>query len=290
MRGHIPPPPGIYPGDYTLDGDIAVVGPMARSASDLDLTLDLLAGPQNHQKIAWNLTLPEPRKNSLQDDKIAVWLDDPAFPVDSNVSGSLRKLIDTLEKNGARIEEEKPDIDFARSHEIYTQLLTAVSSAGLPKETFDRAMSEIPNLVETDKGFEAQWVRGTTILHRDWSALNYARLMLRQKWADFFTEFDVLLCPVVPVTAFPHDHGDFFDRKLEVNGEQVPYSDSLLAWAGLTCVAYLPATIAPAGLAENGLPVGVQIVGPYLEDKTSIHLAELLEDITGGFSAPPGFE
>jgi len=52
----------------------------------------------------------------------------------------------------------------------------------------------------------------------------------------------------------------------------------------------LPATIAPIGLAKNGLPVGLQIVGPYLEDKTSIHFAGLLEETIGGFMAPSGLE
>jgi amidase len=290
MRGHIPPPPGLYRGDYALIADIAVIGPLARSAKDLDLVLELIVGPPKHLKTAWNIKLPQPRKDNLQDYKIALWLDDPAFSVDNVVADSIQKIIDELAKSGARIEERKPDIDFARSHEVYTQLLTAVSSAGLPQDIFNQALSEVPNLLEADKGFQAQWVRGTTILHRDWSMLNYERLIMRQKWADFFTEFDILLCPVVPITAFPHDHSPFFDRTLKVNQDLRPYSDTLLAWAGLTCVAYLPATIAPVGLAKNGLPVGIQIVSPYLEDKTSIHFAELLEETIGGFTAPPGFD
>ena len=132
-------------------------------------------------------------------------------------------------------------------------------------------------------------IRGTTMLHRDWVVLDYMRLMMRQKWADFFKSFDVLLCPVVPVTAFAHDHRDFFNRTLKVNGTDQPYMDTISAWAGLAGESYLPATIAPAGTAKDGLPVGVQIVGPYLEDKTPIAFARQLAEITPGFVPPRGF-
>ena len=113
---------------------------------------------------------------------------------------------------------------------------------------------------------------------------------MRQTWADFFKEFDILLCPAVSVTAFPHDHTeDFFARKLVVNGEDRPYFATAVAWAGLTGMVYLPSTIAPVGPAQNGLPVGMQIVAPYLEDRTAIHFAVLVEDTVGGFSPPPDF-
>ncbi len=290
MRGHIPPPPGVFKGAYSLPGDIAVVGPLARSAKDLDLILDLIVAPPEYLKTAWSVHLPPARKKRLQDYKIALWLDDPVFPVDTLVGDAIQKTADELVKYGAKIQEEKPDIDFARSHEVYTQLLSAVSSPGLPRDIFEQALGEVPNLVETDKGYQAQWVRGTTMLHRNWLSLNYERLKLRQRWADFFTEFDIFLCPAAPVTAFAHDHSPFFERTLAVNQEHRPYADTLLGWAGLTCVAYLPATIAPIGLAENGMPVGVQVVGPYLEDKTSIHFAGLLEETIGGFMVPAGFK
>lgn len=290
MRGHIPPPPGIYPGDYSLDGDIAVIGPLARSAKDLDLVMDLIASPTKPLQKAIHIELPEPRKKTLKDYRIGLWIDDPAFPVDTNVADRIQWIADELVKAGAGVEDKRPDIDFAHCHEVYTQLLSAVSSAGLPQKIFDYAITESQSLGENDKSFRAQWARGTTLLHRNWSKLNYRRLMMRQKWADFFEDFDVLLCPTVPVTAFPHDHGEFFDRRLKVNNKEQPYADTLLHWAGLTCVSYLPATIAPAGLAKDGLPVGVQVVGPYLEDRTPIHVAKLMEDAIGGFTPPPRFE
>jgi amidase len=290
MRGHIPPPPGIFPGDYSLDGDIAVVGPLARSVDDIELLMDLIVGPDKPRQRAIRIKLPKPRKKNLKNYRIGLWIDDPAFPVDTNVIDRIQSVVDELAKAGASIEDTRPDIDFTRSHEIYSNLLNAAMSGGLPQEIFEQVITEAQSLSENDKSPRSMWLRGITLLHRKWVQMDYRRLIMRQKWADFFEDFDVLLCPVVSVTAFPHDHSEFFDRTLKVNNNEQSYLDALLPWAGLTCVAYLPATVAPAGLARDGLPVGVQIVGPYLEDRTPIHVARLMEEVIGGFTPPPGFE
>lgn len=291
LLGHIPPPPGTFPGEYKTDTDIAVAGPMARSASDLALVMDLITSPDGPHKTAWKIELPPARKNDLKNFTIGLWLEDPAFPTDTNVLDCLQNAADTLIRAGARIEENRPDIDFVRSHEIYHQLLSATTSAGLPPGVFDSLLEAAEHLADDDHGDFARTARGTAMLHRNWLGLNYARTMMRETWADYFKEFDVLLCPAVSVTAFPHDHTeDFFARQLVVNGEDRSYFDTAAAWAGLTGMAYLPSTAAPVGLAPNGLPVGMQIVAPYLEDRTSIHFAKLIEETLGGFAPPPGFE
>ena len=291
LGGHIPPPPGTYPGEYSADGDIAVAGPLARSAKDLDLVMDLIATPKIPLNTAWKIELPCARKKDLKDYKIGVWLEDPSFPTDTNVLDCLQDTIDSLVKAGARIEEKQPAIDFSKSHEVYFQLLNAVTSAGLPQEMFDGMMGKAKKLSDDDRGQVAIGLRGTTMLHRTWLQLDWARTMMREAWADFFKEFDILLCPAVSVTAFAHDHSDDFSaRRLVVNGEERSYFDTSVAWAGLTGMAYLPSTVAPVGPAKNGLPVGMQIVAPYLEDRTAIHFAGLVEDTVGGFVPPPGFE
>ncbi|MBC2715440.1 MAG: amidase [Desulfobacteraceae bacterium] len=289
FKGHIPPFPGLFSGDYSMSGDIAVIGPLARSAEDLDLVMGIITKPAKPQRVAWKLELPPPRKESVKEYRVGVWLNDPDFPVDTVVADCIQHLVDKLSAAGVFIEEKHPDISFTDCHDIYTKLLTAVPNAGLSKEVLKHFLEEAPKLAEDDKSFRAQLIRGTTLGHRDWIFLDFMRLMMRQKWADCFKDVDVMLCPAVPVTAFPHDHGDFFERTLEVDNTQRPYFDTMSGWAGLTCVSYLPATVAPAGLAANGLPVGVQIVGPFLEDRTPIHFAGLIEEIIGGFQPPPGF-
>ena len=290
LRGHVPPLPGLFPGGYTGDGDIGVAGPMARNVEDLELAMKLLVQPKVFQKPAWKFTLPKPRRENLKSYRIASWLDDPAFTVDGQVGDRLQAAVDELLVAGATIKEKKPDIDFTECHAIYSKLLAASTSPMLPQEDLDYAISEKPKLDEMDLGFRAQWIRGATIAHREWLVLDYLRLMMRQKWADFFKDFDALMCPVIPVTAFPHDHSEYMDRTLIVNGKARSYPDTYLPWAGLTCVSYLPSTVVQVGLAQNGLPVGMQIVGPYLEDRTALHVAKLVEKTISGFTPPPGFE
>ncbi len=132
--------------------------------------------------------------------------------------------------------------------------------------------------------------RTSTRLHRDWQLLNIERSLMCQKWGDYFREIDVLLCPAVRVPALPHDHTDIQKRIIPFEDQGLSHAQVLMPWAGLTIVSCLPATVAPIGLTRSGLPVGVQIVGPYLEDRTPIHFARLMKDVVGGFVPPPGFE
>lgn len=290
LHGHIPPLPGIYPGEYYGDGDIAVAGPMARSAEDLELVLRLMVKPKPFQSISTRIKLPPPRKKSLKDFRIGLWLDDPAFPVDSMVGDCLQATVDRLSSAGAKILDKRPDIDFTHCYDVYAKLMHATTSAGLTDEEFERIQAKLSKLDQNDESSKALQARGTSLTHRDWMKLDCERLMMRQKWADFFNEFDVLLCPVFPITAFPHDHTPLMDRVLRVNGRNRDYEKTAISWAGLTCVSYLPATVAPTGLARNGLPVGIQIVGPYLEDFTTLRFAKLMKRVVGGFTPPPGFE
>jgi len=291
LRGHIPPIPGIFPGEYTIDSGFSVAGPMARSAEDLALAMDLITRPESFQQTAWKVELPASRRRHLKEYRVGIWLDDPACPVDSQVGDCLQATVDRLSAAGAKIEDKRPDIDMSQCYGIHLKMAIAASSKELSEEQFQQAVAGKHKLGEDDLSSTALWVRGTVLSYRDFAILDYERTIMRHKWAEFFKDFDVLLCPAAPVTAFPHDHSEsLLDRTLQVNGEDRNYPRTVGSWACLTCVSYLPATVAPTGLAKNGLPVGVQIVGPYLEDRTPIHLAGLMETTTGGFSQPPGFE
>ncbi len=286
-KGHVPPFPGLFPKDFTMDIDILVIGPLARSAEDLDLAINLMTQPREPERIASNFKLPLPRKDRLKDFKIACWLDDPYCPVDTQVGDCLQATIDMLIRAGIQITEAHPDIDFGNCNDTYRKLKAAGMSASLSQEEFDYYRSEIPKIDQSDDSSRAQRFRGATISHREWLMLDYNRLLIQQKWADFFKEYDILLCPVAPVTAFPHDRRPFDEIKIQVNNRWKLHDEVLVSWVGLASVAYLPSTVAPIGLARNGLPVGIQIIGPYLEDRTSIRFVELMEDVTGGFNPPP---
>jgi amidase len=202
------------------------------------------------------------------------------------VGDRIQTFVDELSTLAPMIADRRPDIDFSKSHAVYAGLSAALNGSTVSHKVFDRLCLERENLDGPNDDARSRFIRGATQLHREWILAHNDRIRLQQRWTAFFKGFDALLMPVAPVAAFPHDHRPFYDRRVTVNGRDVPYVDALCGWAGLAGVAYLPATVVPVGLTSTGLPVGIQIVGPYLEDRTTIHLATLIEDAMGGFVPP----
>jgi len=282
QRGHIPGPPGLL-----SEPDLAVVGPMGRDAADLALGLDVLAGPDENEATGWRLALPPPRHEDLSEFRVGVWLDHPLCPVESEVGDRLQAAVDAVARRGARIDAQARPVDGAASHSVYVQLLFGVLANGFPPAVLAGFDAALPTLTGV-AGPQADAVRGASQRHRDWLRVEEQRQQMRRRWRDYFAEHDVLLAPVMPTVAFPHDHSEYTTRTIEVNGAPFPYIQQLF-WAGLTNVVFLPAVVAPVGLAASGLPVGIQIAAPYLEDRTAIRFAALLAREIGGFVAPPGF-
>jgi len=276
--------------DYAVDLDIAVTGPLARSPKDLDLVMDLVVRPNRPQRKAFKIELPPPRKKSLKEYRIGLWIDDPLYPPDNEVGNCLQKMADGLSKAGAQFVDKKPDIDFEQCLEVYFGLLNSAVVLAIPPDEFAQMVKDARELDDNDQSPRALFIRNATKLYREWKLLDIERAILRQKWADYFEDIDVLLCPAVRVAAFEHDHTIIQERLTRYNDEDISHVDAIMPWAGLTICSYLPATVAPIGMTSNGLPVGVQIVAPYLEDRTSIHIASLMEEIFGVFTPPPGYE
>lgn len=283
--------PDYYETDYYPPLDLAVHGPLARSSEDLRLAMDIIVGPPSYERKAISIKLPPPRKMNLRDFRVGLWIDDQSFPPDTAVGDCLQDLADRLAKAGANLKTEKPDIDLGNSHRIRNALETMTTSLMQPPEYFDLAKSQLGSLKDEDQSRQARWVRAMMAYHRDWNRLNQIRAVIRQRWADYFLKFDVLLCPVVRIAAHYHDHTEISKRVIQFNGQESDYLDVVVPWNSLSLVSYLPATVAPIGFTPTGLPVGVQIIGPYLEDHTPIQFAMLLEEqLTGSFKVPPGFE
>jgi amidase len=178
--------------------------------------------------------------------------------------------------------------DLGAVHRCYEKLLWPILSGGMSAEDVAE-LHRVTTLAEPDhdNAFD-RFARAVTLRHRDWIALDDERQKLRAAWADFFRRFDVLLCPEWSVPAIPHQHeGGLFERTVLVNGAERPYVD-LIVWAGLVTMAWLPSTLAPVGRTRDGLPVGLQVVGPYLEDRTTIDFATRLGEVIGGYEPPPG--
>ncbi|MCP4752214.1 MAG: amidase [Proteobacteria bacterium] len=276
--------------DHVVAHDIAVCGPLARSAEDLELAMDLIVGPSRPQRRAIKIALPPPRKKALEEYRIGLWIDDPVYPPDTEVGDCLQKMADDLSKVGAEVVERKPDIDLERCGYVFGNLVQLAGAYGIPQDVFDLQIMEAGKLDKGDQGVAAKYLRAAIMRHRGWQLLDIERSLMRQKWADYFQEFDVLLCPVARIPAFHHDPSEQSKRITRFNDQDLPHVEVVVPWSAPAGVSYLPATVAPIGFTPNGLPVGVQIVGPYLEDRTPIHVAKLMENTFGGFTPPPGFE
>jgi len=272
-------------------GDISAIGPMARSAGDLAIGLAAMAGPDLIDGIGWQLRLPGPAKKQLREYKVSVVYTDPEAEVDEEVQKGIRAAADFLRKNKAKVvEDARPAFGSGEAFRNYVQLLRSATSGRLTLEQFQKNLAAFNTLESDDNSYQAQAIRAQAMYHKDWLAYNEGRHKMRLAWAEFFKEYDLLLCPTATTAAFPHNQkGERWERMIMVNGNPQP-STTQMFWAGYSCNFYLPSTIAPAGFTTEGLPVGVQIVGPQYGDYTCIYFAQLLEKDFQPFVSPPGFE
>jgi len=272
-------------------GDIAAIGPLGRSAEDLRLSMDLIAGPDEVEGTGWQLRLAKPKLASWRKLRVAVMPTHSTAEVDASVSGAIERLARALAKKGAKVSDKaRPDFNPDEAHKVYLALLrAATSNRQLPHhmELWERLARERP---ATDMSYEAQAARANVMRHREWLAWSSRRHQMRLAWAEFFREWDVLLCPPAATPAFPQNQaGERWARMIEVNGRPQP-STTQMFWAGYSGMCYLPSTVAPIELAGGRLPVGVQIVGPQYGDYLTIEVARLIERDYFAFTPPPGYD
>jgi amidase len=262
---------------------------MARSAADLSLGLDVIAGPDAEANaIAYQLALPLERHGDLKNYRVLVIDTHPLIPTAAEVTLAIRGLMSRLETLGLKTGRRSPLLPVAHAGKIYSQLLSSIFGAFLPLESYASTAEAAKALPASDDSLAAWRRRGTVLSHRDWIMADAARARLRQQWRSLFEEWDVVLCPPMPTPAFPHDHTpEQKDRVIDIDGKTYPYLDQVI-WPGVATLVGLPATAVPIGLSPGGLPIGVQIIGPYLEDRTTLRFAELIEREFGGFVARPG--
>lgn len=286
LHGQIPGPPGTK-----SHPDLAVAGPLGRSADDLTIALDVLAGPEPLAATGWKLELPEARHKKLADFRVAVWLDDAECAVDSEIVDMLQGVADAVRQAGATVSEAKP-AGHKEILSVYYFLLSSIIGSSFPSHVYEMFASMDDDAISgylaqngLPENYRAQ-VKGRTARHKQWLGANERRARIQYRCKEFFNDYDVLLMPVTPNIAPLHDNKTLVDaRRITINGEDRSYVDQF-PWIGLATMAGLPATAAPIGRTQAGLPVGVQIVGPYLEDKTTLEFAKLLSELSGGFVSP----
>lgn len=288
MRGHIPGPPGTQ-----AEPDLCVAGPLARSAGDLTLALDILVGSDELESSAWRVDLAPPRATTLADFRVGYLLSDPKTPLAASVQTPLQTMLDAVRQAGA-VCRELDDLPggLDHSYDLYDRLLNAMIGGGIPDKLYAktrRGALLYSLLRKTQRGTLGGFASRATDSHRAWLANDEARQRLRGEWHQLFAEHDVMLLPSVAVPAIAHtQEGNLFNRTIDVDDQAQPYTN-LFRWISAATLNGLPATVAPIGTTPNGLPVGLQIVGDYGQDHTTIAFAQALADAGIGYQAPPAF-
>ena len=240
--------------------DLVVAGPMGRSVADVRLGLDVLTAITTGGIPGARLPPASPRSHSARGLRVAIHVEDPAAPTSAACKAAVREVGARLAAAGAQVTEPGlPGPDLAEQNLLYRELLNAAMSPGYAAS------------------------------HQEWKAGDERRHRLRADYARFFQDHDVLLAPIAPTPAFPHvTEGSMGSRKLTVDGVEISYLKHLV-WAGLPTLPGLPATAVPVALSDEGLPMGLQVIGPLWADQTTLAVAGLIETLNGGFRPPPGY-
>ena len=277
QHGHVPPSPGSW-----SERDLNVVGPMARSARDLRLLLSIIEnGPM----------APRAAPADLKTVRIGLWLDEPSFVLDVEVRTAIESFAAELVAAGAEVVPIQSPVHMPTLMGAYQTLLGAVLGEDMPPAMI-RGLQRMRGWAKwsMDRGggplSTAAMTLAYTATHREWMAADAVRNRLRHEVTRAFDLYDVILAPIAPVAAFPHDHRPFARRRLKTStGESLPYN-VMLNWMALATALHLPATTIPAGPSASGLPVGVQLIGPPGGDARTLALAQAIDESVRGFVAP----
>ncbi|MEY2686193.1 MAG: hypothetical protein RL375_391 [Pseudomonadota bacterium] len=287
MQGHE------LPGTEAIDTlDIAVAGPLARSAHDLTLAMDILTNPlASYGALGWQPAQWRDAGLAPTRLRIAVVGDDECARCDASVREPLQALARLLREHGFTVSETARPVDSREAFRTYIHLLRSATGAHMGDADYAAAQAQAAARPAGSDDFVSWHWRGNTLSHRDWVHHDEVRSKLKRQWANFFTEWDLLICPVATTPAFAHMQiGQRWERLVNVDGQPQPSTDSLF-WAGYPGLCGLPATAVPLGLSTQadslGLPVGLQIVGPVLGDPVCLRMARWLEQHWRGFHAPP---
>lgn len=270
-RGHVPPLPGHY-----AEGDLGVFGPMARNVDDLKLMWSVLKGT------------PEKKRADVKGARVALWNEEKSWPLARDVFDATERAGKALTAAGAHVEHAKPDVDGEKMMDFYLTILVAIMSAGMPEEALtameaNRAADK-KAAAAGDPGAQ-QRIRATATF-REVAAANVEQQKHKDKLAAFFGKYDAILMPISMTTAFAHQQEPAFaERILTIDNVQVPYP-KIIEWISLATSCHAPALAVQAGQNTAGLPVGVQVIGPWNQEDRLFDFAFAIEEGLGGFKRP----
>lgn len=271
--GLVPREGHAFPGTL-LSNEFAELGPMARSASDLSIALDVLAGP----------AMARPAQCDLQGLRVLLLDTHPLTRTSQAICHAVQTCGSAMSAAGAEVSVDAGDlVQLAEDTRIFLQLIAPYNAARLTDDEYAQSRDRAAGS-HTDDSLAAFAWRACFAPARDWVRAREAAKGRQDAWKELFTYFDIVLCPVAPTVAFPHDHRPFYQRQLTIDGEKSPYFDQA-CWSTSASLCGLPAAVFP-WTQEEGMPLGLQIIGPRGGDRTLLQVLNVLEGLSGGFRPP----
>ena len=219
---------------------------MTRHASDLELELGILAGPDVDAAAGYRLALPAPRPRELADARLLFLDRHPSATTGVVLVEAVARVAELAARAGAEVHRQTELLpDLSAAHAAYTEMLGAIFTRGSPK------------------------ARDVISAHR-WMELLDVQFRLRRQWRALFARFDAVVAPAFGTVAYPHvEHPNEPGTTLHIDGKATPYFEQL-AWPGIATYPGLPATAIPVGATREHLPIGLQVVAGFLHDRTAI--------------------
>ncbi|MGE3777430.1 MAG: amidase, partial [Pirellulaceae bacterium] len=251
-------------------------GPMARYVRDLEIGLRVLSGPNGSDPYCAPIPLRDYRSVPLKDLRIAFFTKDALIEPTAEIQAAVQKAADLLTRAGARVEFEVPP-GFEATNDLAIALLAEDLEIGLRKaaksantEKLDPLLSEVLDI----------WQRLMRKLGDNTPAASFERHTRWHKWRcdllAFFQRYDAIICPPDVTPAFKH-------------GESLQIGDTFkgFEYASAFNLSGSPAAVVRCSATTDGLPIGVQIVGPHWREDIVLAIAEAIEVEYGGWKPPP---
>ncbi len=276
QAGHVPPLPGQPP-----EVDLNVVGPMARTASDLRLLFRVLAQAD-----------PGAPSGGIAGLRVAVWTHARGFPLSEQSRIAVQRAGTALEKLGAKTTKINSPVELNLLITTYRDLLTEIIKADMrdaPPKWLLRLMKPLfamQRALGADPLSLAGYSLAITASPARLAQARDVRAALKAKMTSFFQVYDLIIAPVMARTAIPHlQTGSIPTRKIEIDGRAAAYT-SFMHWIALATVLHLPAVVAPVGLSQDGLPIGAQLIGSWGSEERLFDAATAIETELGEFPHP----
>jgi len=242
-----------------------VFGPLTRSVEDLELALRVITGPDGRDVNVPPVPWREARGVTLRGLRIAWSHTFPNMPLAKDIRLALENLVGELTRLGVHLQQTMPELDYVKEHSLAWQFMHL---------TWEDVFRTI--------GWIAQ--DAPPLRLDDFYKAVHQREEFTRIWEQFFTQWDVFLCPVAMTTAgLLTDTSPVVDGKTYTSEEAIPSVGSISPMTGL------PAVVVPVGSDSQGLPICLQLIGRRWEDERLLAIAKLVSEVTGGFRKPPGY-